>query len=179
MKNITLPISFDDVPYYRNSFRGDLIITHGVIYYFPHANTLTQEGKREYPLTSHIGLIALPIDLIWLELRSTTNQSRLRQEGLWRDSDSSQMLQARLDAYIAERKRQPSQLVEYEYKLPKPMRFMQAAIKNLSTKGGLVFDTKYEHHDFKIGFHRKRILREALWIGGFRRSASHLTSHSR
>jgi hypothetical protein len=47
------------------------------------------------------------------------------------------------------------------------MRFARADIKNLSMRGGLRFDTEYDNHDFSIGFHRKKLLREALWEGGF------------
>ena len=167
---MSLPMSFDDVPYFGNEYRGDLIITHGVIYYFPHTNVALERKKRGYRATDHLGLIALPFDLLGMlikELRTTTNNPKLRELGLWKEGESSQSLQARLDSHIAEVKKQPSQLVQYEFTLPKPMRFPHSDIKNLSLRGGLRFDTEYDSHDFAIGFHRSKSLREALWEGGF------------
>ncbi|MDQ3713011.1 MAG: hypothetical protein M3388_12450 [Acidobacteriota bacterium] len=35
-----LPISFDEVSYFNNEYRGDLIITKGVLYYFPHTRVI-------------------------------------------------------------------------------------------------------------------------------------------
>jgi hypothetical protein len=167
---MSLPMTFDNVSYFGNEYRGDLIITDGVIYYFPHTNVALEKKKRGNRATSHLGLIGIPFDLLAAltkELRTTTNKPKLREIGLWRDGESSQNLQARLDAYISEIKKQPPQLVQYEYKLPKPMRFARADIKNLSMRGGLRFDTEYDNHDFSIGFHRRKLLREVLREGGF------------
>jgi hypothetical protein len=163
-------MTFDDVSYFGSEYRGDLVITHGIIYYFPHINVALERKNRGYKATDHLGLIAIPFDLLAAlikELQTTTNKPKLRKIGLWRDGEASQDLQARLDAHIAELKKQPPQLVQYEYQLPKPMRFARADIKNLSMRGGLRFDTEYDNHDFSIGFHRKKLLREALWEGGF------------
>lgn len=167
---MALPMSFDDVSYFGNEYRGDLIITHGVIYYFPHTNVALEKKQRGYNATDSLGLIALPFDILGMlikEFQTTTNKPKLRELGLWRDGETSQSLQARLDAHIAEVKKQPSQLVQYEYSLPKPMRFARADIKNLSTRGGLRFDTEYDSHDFAVGFNRSKALREALEEGGF------------
>jgi hypothetical protein len=167
---MSLPMTFDDVSYFGNEYRGDLVITHGTIYYFPHTNVAFEKKNSRYGTTDHLGLIAIPFDLLAnliKEFGTTTNKPRLRKMGLWRDGESSQNLQARLDAHIADVKKQPPQLVQYEHKLPKPMRFARADIKNLSMRGGLRFDTEYDNHDFSIGFHRKKLLREALWEGGF------------
>ncbi|HVQ37902.1 MAG TPA: hypothetical protein VMS31_10240 [Pyrinomonadaceae bacterium] len=163
-------MTFDDVSYFGSEYRGDLVITHGIIYYFPHINVALERKNRGYKATDHLGLIAIPFDLLAAlikELQTTTNKPKLRKAGLWKEGESSQDLQARLDAHIAEVKKQPPQLVQYEYQLPKPMRFARADIKNLSMRGGLRFDTEYDNHDFSIGFHRKKLLREALWEGGF------------
>ena len=167
---MSLPMTFDDVSYFRNEYRGDLVITHGIIYYFPHTNVALESKNRGYRAIDQLGLIAIPFDLfapLIRELRTTTNNPKLRKIGLWRDGESSQSLQTRLDAHIAELKKQPPQLVQYEYKLPRPMRFARADVKNISMRGGLRFDTEYDNHDFSIGFHRKKLLREALWEGGF------------
>ena len=167
---MSLPMTFDDVSYFGNEYRGDLVITHGIIYYFPHTNVALERKNRGYRATEHLGLMAIPFDLLAAlirELQTTTNKPKLRKIGLWRDGEPSQSLQTRLDAHIAEVKKQPPELVQYEYKLPRPMRFARADVKNLSMRGGLRFDTEYDNHDFSIGFHRKKLLREALWESGF------------
>ncbi|HBB94150.1 MAG TPA: hypothetical protein DC054_02055 [Blastocatellia bacterium] len=164
-------MSFDNVSYFGDQYRGDLIITHGVIYYFPHTNMALQKKETGYGRPTGLGLIGVLLDLIspfLRELVATTNQPDLRDVGLWRNGDSSQSLQARLDVHIAEVKKQPTDVLQYEYRVPKPMRFALAEIKNLSTRGGLRFDAAYDTHDFSIGFRRKRLLRDALSEGGFR-----------
>ena len=167
---MTLPMSFDNVSYFGDEYRGDLIITHGVIYYFPHTNMALQKKETGYWRPSALGLIGVLLDLIspfLRELVATTNEPDLRDVGLWRDGESSQSLQARLDAHLAEMKKQPPEVLQYEYRMPKPMRFALAEIKNLSMVGGLRFEAAYDTHDFSIGFRRKRLLRDALWEGGF------------
>ncbi len=37
-QEIKIPISFDNVTYFNDTYLGDLIITQGVMYYFPHTN---------------------------------------------------------------------------------------------------------------------------------------------
>ncbi|MBV9210545.1 MAG: hypothetical protein JOZ52_07950 [Acidobacteria bacterium] len=172
MKELKLPVSFEEVPYFKHAFRGDLIITLGVIYYFPRINTSVKERKVWHEVTRHFGLIGFGVDVVLRAgsalIRNTVNRSRLRKEGLWLEGDSSPALQTRLDAHIAELKRQDPQLVRYEYSLPKPMRFAVGEIKNLSTRGGLKFETAFDQHDFSIAPHRRKLLREALWMAGFR-----------
>jgi hypothetical protein len=169
---MTLPISFDNVSYFSDEYRGDLIITPGVIYYFPHTNVALQKKETGYGSPAGLGLLGVLVDLIspfLRELVATTNRPDLRDVGLWRNGESSQNLQALLDAHIAEVKKQPPELLQYEYRVPKPMRFALAEIKNLSMHGGLRFDAAYDSHDFSIGFRRKRLLRDALREGGFSR----------
>lgn len=169
---MTLPMSFDNVSYFGDEYRGDLIITQGIIYYFPHTNMALQKKEMGYGSFAGLGLLGVLLDLIspfLRELVATTNKPDLRDVGLWRNGESSQSLQARLDAHLAEVKKQPLEILQYEYRMPKPMRFAVDEIKNLSVRGGLTFDSAYDTHDFSIGFRRKRLLRDALWEGGFSR----------
>lgn len=173
MKQLELPISFDEVPYFKNSFRGDLIITTGVIYYFPHANTLkADEGITWHATTDLIGIYGLPIGFllhgVWRVIRTTVNRSRLRKQGLWMERDTNALLQARLDGHITELRKQPPELVRYDYSLPRPMRFAVNEVKNVTTRRGLRFDTEFDTHDFRIALHRRRLLRDALWLAGFK-----------
>jgi hypothetical protein len=169
---VSFPISFDDIPYFRNEFRGDLIITHGVIYYFPHTNVALEMKKKGRSQNEFIedDLVTLPFTALLSlikEIRTTINQPKIREIGLWKDGDTSWDLQTRLDAYIVEEKKQPPKLVQYEFTLPRPMRFAQSDIKNLSVHRWLKFETQFDSHDFAIGFHRRKILKEALWESGF------------
>ncbi|HEV2705329.1 MAG TPA: hypothetical protein VGV59_05360 [Pyrinomonadaceae bacterium] len=166
---MSLPISFDDTPYFKNEYRGDLVITRGVIYYFPHTNVARERGERA-KLLGPPGLDDVLLDYLVTKVKvltATTNKPRLRALGLWREGDTSESLQPRLDAYIAEARKEPPRMMQYEYSLPKPMRFARADIKNVSVRGGLRFDTEYDTHEFYIGFTRSKALREALWEGGF------------
>lgn len=164
-----LPISFDDTPYFKNEYRGDLVITRGVIYYFPHTNVSREKNERR-KTTRQFSLGSLLLDKLVVLIKqwaATMNNPKLRESGLWKEGETSESLQARLDAYIAEVKKQPIQHTQYEYSLPKPMRFARADVKNLSVRGSLKFDTEYDNHDFSIGFRRSKALREALWEAGF------------
>jgi hypothetical protein len=53
-----LPVSFDDVPYFRNQFRGDLIVTDGVIYYFPHTNVAEEKNRKKFGPADGIDMAA-------------------------------------------------------------------------------------------------------------------------
>lgn len=174
-QNLKLPISFDNVTYFNNTYLGDLIITQGVIYYFPSANVEKERqnnrGKVEM-VTRHFGLLGLLINLsvmgIWRLVEGggiSVNRSRLKTKGVWKDADDNQKTQTQLDNYIAEVKKEPIDIGEYG--LTKPMRFTKAEIKNIKVGSTLKFDTDYDNHDFKIGLFKKKMLKDALWLGGF------------
>ncbi len=180
--DMSIPISFDNISYFGNEFRGDLIITPGVIYYFPHTN-VTEELHRPRTersavltvITHSLGFSAAVIHSVatlgayWHRTMSKSqNRSKLRASGLWKDGESYRELQTRLDNYIDQVRRQPAKLVGYEYELPKPMRFAKDEISNLIvSRGRLRFDSEFDRHDFKIGFRYQRSLRNALWEGNF------------
>ncbi len=42
-----MPVSFEEVSYFNNEYRGDLIVTKGVLYYFPHARVKYQRFAEE------------------------------------------------------------------------------------------------------------------------------------
>src|SRR3954451_18273561 len=98
-----LPISLDDVAYFKNEFRGDLIITPGVLYYFPHTNIALERKENRHSMTRHLGLPGLAVEALIAgvkELRKTTNQPRIKEIGLWSMGEDYKGLQARLDAFI-------------------------------------------------------------------------------
>lgn len=179
-----LPVSFDEVAYFRKEYRGDLIITHGVIYYFPHTNVALEKARRNAPnpadgVASLLGSAGEAVSLglalyrgaagLWRKLRRPTiNQPRLKSGGLWAVGASSQEIQSLLDPYVASKRREPPRLVAYEYTLPKPMRFPGQEIRNLRVRfGGLKFETEFDSHDFTVGLRRGGLLREALREGAF------------
>ena len=167
---MTLPVRITDVSYFDNAYRGDLIITRGVLYYFPWVNVALEEKQSRDNQYDRLFPLSFVIQLIWGALTAygaAHAEPRLNQLGLWQDGQTDEALQARLDAYITDQKAQPSQLMDYQYGLPHPMRFAAGEIKNLSLKSGLRFDTECDTHDFGISMFDERELRQALAEAGF------------
>jgi hypothetical protein len=186
---MSLPISFDDVPYFRNQFRGDLIVTGGVIYYFPHTNVAEEKNRKNFGPADGIdmaapvlGAVGEVIGLLGLGKavfdrtsgprrrlrRPTLNRPRLSEKGLWVAGDSCEEARERLDPYVAAEKKRPPQLTGYEYSLPKPMRFAAAQVAGLRVRLGVLrFDTEFDSHDFNVGLRRRAVLLEALREAGF------------
>ncbi len=186
---LTLPVSFDDVPYFKNQFRGDLVVARGVIYYFPHTNVEAERSRKKIGPADAIdfgaqflGTIGEFIGLFGLgkavynrtenfrrKLRKPTiNRPRLCEKGLWPVNGSRENIERLLDAYIAAEKSNPPQLTDYQFSLPKPMRFSHSQVNRMRVKfGSLRFDTEFDNHDFTVGLRRQKLLREALREGEF------------
>ncbi|HEX8336262.1 MAG TPA: hypothetical protein VF621_05995 [Pyrinomonadaceae bacterium] len=179
-----LPVSFDDVWYFRKEYRGDLIVTDGVLYYFPHTNAELEKARRNAPgaadgVAPFIGAAGEALNLglglykvaagLWRKLRRPTiNRPRLKQAGLWAFGANSRDMQALLDARVEAARREPARLVAYELTLPKPMRFAAAEMRGVRLRlGVLKFDTEFDGHDFTVGLRRAKLLRRALRDGGF------------
>ena len=185
---MNLPISFDDVSYFNNEYRGDLIVTKGVLYYFPHTRVAASRhaseigGKETADLIGVVGnlvpfLGAVPWihaaadktvkigKLVRRTFRPTVNSPGIRQRGLWSGRETSESLQEALDAYIEEVKLDP--LTFEEDSVPKPIRFAAEDMQNVRLKLKLRFDAKFDNHDFRINPLRRSLLRNALKEGGF------------
>jgi hypothetical protein len=171
---MTLPLSIDDVSYYNKAFVGDLIITPGKIYFFPHAKAERKESRAidaASALGEHAGLIGVVIGLIVAvvskELR-TTNKSQLHKNGMWKAYDTNEELQSRLDTYV-EALKQKQKPDDFSSSLPKPIRIASDEIVKIKTSftGKVLIETRYDKHDFDIGFKRKKVLLEALTEGKF------------
>ncbi len=183
-----LPISFEEVTYFNNEFRGDLIITKGVLYYFAHtrvnyARQADELGGKDAMAVFEVlgnfvpGFGAVP----WLrtaadksvkvgkflkrKFRPTTNSPKIRQENLWRGGESSEILQSALDEYIEKMKRE--NLKFEEDSVPKPMRFAAAEISNAKFGLKFKFDAKYDNHDFKVNLMHRSLFKRALQEAGF------------
>lgn len=104
-----------------------------------------------------------------LEIRATSNRPLLKEGALWRDEDSSETLQKRLDAHISALKKERRRPEDFSISLPLPMRFTRDDIQELSLKfmGKLTFEAHFDKHDFFVNPKRKQTLREALRDAGF------------
>ena len=186
---MALPMSFDNIHYYYNKsstnswivpkcFTGDLIVTDGVLYYFPHT-----AGQYKPKGTEYLGLIGALADAAL----ATKNQSRLLDNGLWFDGDTSESLQRKLDAHIDElrtnnrRQEAASLLGQSTFKwylmllsekgratLSYPERFTRNDIKNVGVNLAGVFTVSARSNDytFNVGLLRKSSFSEALWQAG-------------
>ena len=178
---MALPVSFEDVSYFKRTYGGDLIITDGVIYYFPNTNLADQTNKNLSGwnrMTLYGGLLFLVDDLAIIlgtawrsQMGATMNSPLIKEAGLWRDGDSSKALQDRLDAHLTELKEQIRRPEDYSTSLPPPMRFAREDISGLSLKftGTLKFEAHFDNHDFFVNAKRKKLLRTALGEAGFLR----------
>lgn len=185
---MTLPISFDDVSYFKNEYRGDFIITHGVLYYFPHTRVAASRHAREIGGKDTADLIGVVGNLTpflgavpWIHtaadksvkigkllrrtFRPTINSPRIKHQRLWTGRETSEALQHTLDAYIEKTKQEP--LGFEDDSVPKPIRFAAEEMENIRLKLTFRFDAKFDNHDFRINPLRRSLLKRALQEGGF------------
>ena len=183
-----LPISFEEVSYFNNEYRGDLIVTKGVLYYFPHTRVKyarhTDElgGKDAMPIFDLLGNIApLFATVPWIRavadksvkvgkalkrtFRPTTNSPQIRKIHLWRGNDTNENLQTVLDEYIEKLKKE--NLKFEDDSVPKPMRFAVDEIENARLGLKFKFDAKFDNHDFRVNLIHKSLFRKALTAAGF------------
>lgn len=183
-----LPISFEEVSYFNNEYRGDLIVTKDVLYYFPHTRVISarysQEigGKDAMTIFDLLGNFAPILGAVpWIRavadksvkagkflkrtLRPTTNLPRIRKLQLWRENDTNENLQIVLDEYIERIKKE--RLEFDEDSVPKPMRFSADEIGNATFGLKFKFDAKYDNHDFRVNFIHRSLLKKTLKEGGF------------
>lgn len=183
-----LPISFEEVSYFNNEYRGDLIITKGVLYYFPHTRVTHARfadelgGKEAMPLFELLGNLAPIVGAVpWIRasadksvkfgkflkrtFRPTTNSPRIRKIQLWRGNDTNENLQKSLDEYIEKVKKEKLEFDDDS--VPKPMRFSAKEIKNARLGLKFRFDAKYDNHDFKVNLIHRSLFNKALKEGGF------------
>ena len=183
-----LPISFEEVSYFKNEYRGDLIITSGVLYYFPHTRVKYaryadeiggEEGMVIFDLLGNLSPIFAVVP--WLrivadksvktgkflkrKLRPTTNLPQIRNKRLWRGNETSENLQKILDEFIFEARK--DSLKFEEDSVPKPMRFSVEEIENVKFGLKFKFDAKFDNHDFKVNLIHRSLLKKVLQEAGF------------
>jgi len=183
-----LPVSFDEVSYFNNEYRGDLIITKGVLYYFPHTRVAFARHAKEIggkEQADFVGVLGLAVPFFgmvpWIHtaadktvkvgklLRRTflpsTNSPRIRHQHLWSGAESCAELQKQLDEYIARIKREPPTFDDDS--VPKPLRFTVDEIENARLGIKFTFDAKFDNHDFRVNPIIRNSLKRALLQGGF------------
>ena len=183
-----LPVSFEEVSYFKNEYRGDLIITKNVLYYFPHTRVtyarLSDEigGENSMVLFDLLGnFVPLFAAVPWLRTAAdksikvgkflkrtfhpTINLPQIRKQNLWHETATNESLQAVLDEYIEIIK---GKRVEFsEDSIPKPARFSADEIENPKFGLKFKFDAKYDNHDFRVNLLHRNLFKKALSEGGF------------
>jgi hypothetical protein len=164
---MSLPIRIKNVRYKvagKYAYKGDIIVTDGILYYFPHTDLIQQRINRTVKAMSYAaggvagGLIRN------LELAAFDGDSG----SLLHTKESNSAIQERLDAYIDDMKKERSAVTLSTY-LPIPIRYTKADIKNLSLTlmGSVSFEAHYDTHFYNVGLARKKVLRASLSEAGF------------
>lgn len=183
-----LPISFEEVSYFKNEYRGDMIVTKGVLYYFPHtrvkyaryADELDgKDGMVVFDLLGNFAPIFAAVP--WIRVaadksiksgkflkrtfRPTTNSPRIRKIHLWQGNNTNESLQTVLDEHIKKLKKE--RLEFDEDSVPKPMRFATDEIENAKFGLKFKFDAKFDNHDFRVNLIHRSLFKKALTEAGF------------
>lgn len=183
-----LPISFEEVSYFKNEYRGDLIVTKGVMYYFPHTRVKYarhadelggKDGMVIFDLLGNLSPIFAAVP--WLRIvadksvktgklfkrtfRPTINSPQIRKKRLWRGNETNETLQNVLDEFISQAKK--DSLKFEEDSVPKPIRFSADEVENEKFGSKFKFDAKFDHHDFKVNLIHRSLFRKALHEAGF------------
>ena len=178
-----LPISFEEVSYFNNEYRGDLIVTKGVLYFFPHTRVKYarhadelggQDAMVIFDLLGNVAPIFAAVP--WLrvaadksiktgkflkrKLRPTTNAPQISRQNLWRVGETNENLQKVLDEFILQTKK--DSLKFEEDSVPKPMRLASDEIENARFGLKFKFDAKFDNHDFKVNLIHRSLFKKAL-----------------
>lgn len=183
-----LPISFEEVAYFKNQFRGDLIVTKGAIYYFPHTRVsfarFSDElgGKERMVFFDLLGnflpiLGAVPFfrgvadktlklgKFLKRVFLPTINRPQIKKIGLWNLNDTNESLQIKLDEFIENYKKEP---LKFEGdSVPKAMRYEINDLENIKFSLKFKFDAKFDTHDFRVNIFHKNKLKKSLKEAGF------------
>ncbi|MDQ3743714.1 MAG: hypothetical protein M3444_04965 [Acidobacteriota bacterium] len=171
---MTLPARMGRVSYKvagSYAYRGELILTKGIIYYFPLKDLKKSKPPDEGKLFGALvgGGLGGAISSAAANLGESVTlfqRPMIDLNSLFRSQPSEETLREALDAHIAEFKNfRPKSSDE----LPTPGHYRKDEVKNLvlTSAGRLKFETEFDEHVFKIGFIRKAKLKEALTESGF------------
>lgn len=147
------------------AYKGDLIITKGVIYYFPHTDLVQ---KRINTVVSTMAVVAGPYGVASSMIRNLALPDSTDRDSQMFTATTHETIQNRLDESIKQMKEDRSS-VTLSTALPLPMRFSQADIQNMTISflGLLKFDAHFDTHVFSAGFASRSKLRGGLIENGF------------
>jgi hypothetical protein len=152
-------------------YKGDLIVSWGIIYYVPLQYLKSRGMQDEGALFGGVvgGLLVGKMESYTPNVDESIKlfeRPVMNWKLLWQSRPTDQHLQAVLDSYITELKNYPSASVD---DLPVPGRYPKAEVRNLSLNalGRLSFETQFDEHVFKIGLLAKSKLQQALKESGF------------
>jgi len=168
-REVVLPISLSKVGYMvagERAYEGDLIITHNVIYYFPHTDLIRRRIEEGGNLSAALLLSGNVGGAIALALANNLARSKQRAAAAVPTSgDITASLEEKLDAYVKKAKEERRDALLNE-SLPAPMRFEKSRIEKMRlTFGGFTFDANYDDHQFTVG--DGGLLRGALKTGAY------------
>src|ERR1041385_8087872 len=107
---MTLPRLITQVSYFDNAYRGDLVISHGVLYYFPWVNVALEQKQTRSDQLVRLFPLDLAIDLAGIAIKAISHadeKSNLEDLRLWRSDQPDEALKARLVAYMADQRANP------------------------------------------------------------------------
>ncbi|MBA2731738.1 MAG: hypothetical protein H0U54_02480 [Acidobacteria bacterium] len=162
---MTLPATIKEVKYYKTlgqySFKGDLVITRGIIYFFAEEEIESRYEKRHN--VHHNVFVNKP-----KPPPRTGYLVELKKNGFWKQEDGGIDLQNRLDQHILWLK-ETQRTENFSSSLPIPSRFINKEVANLSITftGEFSFEAQLDKQEFKVGVFKKKQLLEALREGGF------------
>jgi hypothetical protein len=171
---MNLPIIFEGIDYKianLETYKGDLAVIEEIIYFYFHTDTF-EERKQQHGASSGgmgeiVGIAGRAVVSSMVN-QNATKLPKLKASGLWQEGNSSKGFQTRMDLYIEQLKHKRS-LEKFSSGLPIPLIIRPTDIKQISIgfTGTLKIDTKYEEHNFVIGFWKKSSIREALTMAKF------------
>ncbi len=163
----TLPFKLKNIHYYGDRFAGDLIITTGVIYFFP-IRDLDKEREKDQ---NHRGLLGYAIRKVKENERERKykNKSYFDQNNLWNSKADEEIIRKRLDNHIDELRSKDEIIFSSfltntkEISLPLPMRFEINSVKNIKLLSNqLYFETVADKHNFDINPYNIRLLSDVI-----------------
>lgn len=180
-----LPVSFSEVSYFDDEYRGHLIVTDGAIYFFPTRRSAYNKiylfggmpdkvvnWVARFVLIGLGGISAQDLAEFASQIGRFAKRSAAREDrpqiaklGLWQNGQTSADLQQKLDDHIQKQKKLRTGFTVND--LPKPTSFRRVEMENIKFGWRFKFDARYDDHDFGISPFRRKRLRDALWMGGF------------
>jgi hypothetical protein len=165
-----LPVKFTNTLYYQilgqYTYAGDLVLVPRTLYFFPQVDLEAERNKRSQ-VGRHFGIAGFALTYIAATAIKTGYGSYLENHGLWGPGITAEQFRQLADAHIAQVRSERTTATFSEH-LPFPTCIQVDEISQAKTgaTGTLSFYAQSDNHDFKVGFRRKKQLRDALGESG-------------